>query len=145
MNIQQLTLLELDAAARSQTIGRSQAIGRRAELNVRDLCRWASMKVKWLAGKSQTDRNSELFLYTQAAKLVEEVGELHAALLSRSRLQRIEKATKFDRETLGDELADVIICTAILADVVNVDLAEALVRKMAVVDRRVQANFEAAG
>jgi len=103
------------------------------------------MKVKWLAGKSQTDRNSELFLYTQAAKLVEEVGELHAALLSRSRLQRIEKATKFDRDTLGDELADVIICTAILADVVNVDLAEALVRKMAVVDRRVQANFEAAG
>ena len=52
-------------------------------LDFRELARWAHVQVDWIAAKSRTDRRSDLFLFTQAAKLVEEVGELHAELLAR--------------------------------------------------------------
>jgi NTP pyrophosphatase (non-canonical NTP hydrolase) len=96
--------------------------------------------VSWIARRSQADKSSELFLYTQAAKLVEEVGELHAQLLGRSKLQRQGKAQEFSQACLEDEFADVLICVVILAQVAGVDLGRAMLTKMDAVEARVAAE-----
>jgi NTP pyrophosphatase (non-canonical NTP hydrolase) len=72
----------------------------------------------------------------QAVKLGEEVGELHAEVLGRLKRQRRSKGTRFDDRSLRGELADVVICVAILAHTTGVDLGAALEEKMAEIDRR---------
>lgn len=112
--------------------------GRRPRaVRLSELSAWASKQVAWIARRTHADRHGELFLYQQAAKLVEEVGELHAQLLGQSKAQRTDKGTAFDRSALEDEFADVLICTLILASVAKVDVAAAVRAKMDVVDRRV--------
>jgi NTP pyrophosphatase (non-canonical NTP hydrolase) len=130
----QPTLLGLEVAA-SPSPRR-----RRRELSLAEVNSWARRQVSWIARRAQADRSSELFLYTQAAKLVEEVGELHAQLLGRSKLQRRGKGQEFNQACLEGEFADVVICTVILAQVAGVDLGKALVAKMEAVDERVAAE-----
>jgi NTP pyrophosphatase (non-canonical NTP hydrolase) len=130
----QPTLLGLEVPT-SKSPGR-----RRREPSLAELNSWARRQVSWIVRRSHADRSSELFLYTQAAKLVEEVGELHAQLLGRSKLQRRGKAQEFNHASLEDEFADVMICTVILAQVAGVDLAKALLAKMQAVDERVIAE-----
>jgi NTP pyrophosphatase (non-canonical NTP hydrolase) len=89
----------------------------------------------WIRESRDQSACDELFLYQQAAKLVEEVGELHSELLGRSRLQREEKGA-FTRESLAEECADVAITLAILAEVLELDLADAIASKMRKVDDR---------
>ena len=110
------------------------------DLSLAEVGSWARRQVSWIARRSQADSRSELFLYTQAAKLVEEVEELHAQLLGRSQLQRHGKSQEFDQASLEGEFADVVICAVILAQVAGVDLGKALVAKMDAVDERVAAE-----
>lgn len=109
-------------------------------LQVRDLITWVRQQVKWIMERSGDDTSRELFVYQQSAKLVEEVGELNAELLGRSKLQRSGKVGLWTADSLAGEVADVLICTLILADVTGVDVSEALRKKMAVVDARVAAD-----
>jgi NTP pyrophosphatase (non-canonical NTP hydrolase) len=102
-----------------------------------ELAQWTERQVGWIAAKSRTDRRSDLFLFTQAAKLVEEVGELHAELLGLGGRQR-DKGTVFDKTSLAEELADVAICLAILAQTTGVDVGCAVRAKMQKVDDRVK-------
>ena len=134
MKLTQPTLLDLEMPA-SATVRR-----RRRELTVAAVSSWANRQVSWIARRSHADRRSELFLYTQAAKLVEEVGELHAQLLGRSKLQRQGKSQEFSQANLEDEFADVVICAVILAQVAGVDLGKALLNKMEAVEKRVSAE-----
>jgi NTP pyrophosphatase (non-canonical NTP hydrolase) len=124
------------------------ASGRRARrshvLDFRELAQWAREQVDWIAAKSRTDRRSDLFLFTQAAKLVEEVGELHAELLGIGGRQR-DKGVVFDQSSLEGELADVAICVAILAQISGADLGQAIRTKMAAVDDRLAKQAEATG
>ena len=123
---------------------RSQPAQESRPLDFRELDRWAHRQVGWIAAKSRADRRSDLFLFTQAAKLVEEMGELHAELLGIGGRQR-DKGAAFDKTSLAAELADVTICIAILAQATDVDLGNAIRAKMQKVDERVAAHSNTAG
>lgn len=130
----QPTLLEFDIPP--STAART----RKRNLTLTQVNSWVARQVAWIARRSHADRHSELFLYTQAAKLVEEVGELHAELLGRSNLHRKGKSQEFSQATLEAEIADVMICTLIVAQVAGVDLVKALIAKMDIVDDRTKAE-----
>lgn len=109
---------------------------KRRALTVQDVDRWASSQRTWIAAGHRVDEAAELEVYLQAAKLVEEVGELHAQLLGRSRRQRPEKTARFGELELEAELADVVLSAAVLASILGVDLKKALAEKMALVEQR---------
>nr|WP_241737169.1 MazG-like family protein [Dietzia sp. CQ4] len=77
-----------------------------------------------------------MFVLAQAVKLTEELGELHAEILGRLQLQRSSKHRRFNEESLRDELADVILSTAILSQAMGIDLDAAIRNKMNAVDSR---------
>jgi NTP pyrophosphatase (non-canonical NTP hydrolase) len=73
--------------------------------------------------------------YTIFAKLVEEIGELSEAILTRDSLQRKDKLHN-SKTKLEDELADVILCTMILAKELNIDIDKSLKQKMKKIKKR---------
>ena len=110
------------------------------DLSLRDLAQFAEGLARRLAasfGLDPTDRGSRAyFALAQTAKLGEEVGELQAEVLGALELQRREKAGRFNRDTLGGELADVMVCVALLADTFGVDLARAVASKIEELEAR---------
>lgn len=73
--------------------------------------------------------------YARAIKLIEEVGELFELILENDNLQRKDK--QIDKSKLSEEFADVIITAMLLAERMEVDVDEALERKMQkVIERR---------
>lgn len=74
------------------------------------------------------------------AKLTEEVGELSSEVLAFDKLQNIRKLEKHTKETLADEIADVTICTLLMADACDVDVKKALTDKIAKIKSRRQAQ-----
>ncbi len=70
--------------------------------------------------KEYLERDRERGLYATFAWLVEEVGELAEALL------------KGDRESIAEEIADVLAWTLSIANMVGVDAEEALEKKYGV-------------
>jgi len=90
----------------------------------------------WIEERSGS-ANGELFVYQQAAKLTEEVGELHAELLGRSKMQRTDKEKSYCSDSLAAEMADVAICLAILAEATHIDLQKAIISKMKTVESRI--------
>jgi NTP pyrophosphatase (non-canonical NTP hydrolase) len=70
------------------------------------------------------------------AKLTEEVGELSEEILSSFGHQRKEKLDKHEPENIGKEAADVIITTLLLAKSLDIDMTEALRKKIAIVRER---------
>lgn len=109
---------------------------RTRRLTLADVSRWARAQVSRIARETHSDRAGDLLAYAQAAKLVEEVGELHAELLGRSKRQRTDKIREFTDDTLAAELADVVLATALLAEIVGVDLSTAVTGKIAVINAR---------
>jgi len=66
--------------------------------------------------------------YTMLAKLMEEMGELSEAILKSDNLQRADK-----EKIMGDinhEIADVILCSLVLARELGVDVEKALLEKI---------------
>jgi NTP pyrophosphatase (non-canonical NTP hydrolase) len=107
------------------------------ELTLRQLCEWAKKQARRLAdGYGLTEQDRDLFLLAQTVKLGEEVGELHAEVLGRSKFQRAAKAARYDDASLAGELADVTICVAILSEVLGADLNQAIVAKIAKLEAR---------
>jgi NTP pyrophosphatase (non-canonical NTP hydrolase) len=70
------------------------------------------------------------YALAQTVKLGEEVGELNAEILGAIKYCRNDKASQFNSESLAGELADVMVCTFLLADIFEVDLPAALTSKM---------------
>lgn len=126
----QLTLIDLADA------GRRSAAGRTKDIHVRSVGRWARRQARAIAMAKKMDHQSAEFLLSQTVKLGEEVGELFAEVLGAVRLQRESKSDRYSVDSLRGELADVLICTAILAELLDVDLTHALEEKMATVEER---------
>lgn len=105
-------------------------------LNVRHLTRWANRQIGVIAQITGIGRHSDIFLLSQAVKLSEEVGELHAEILGHLRMQRTDKTHPFSTDTLAAELADVVMSAAVLSQVLGIDLSDALHDKMAAVEHR---------
>jgi NTP pyrophosphatase (non-canonical NTP hydrolase) len=107
------------------------------DLSLRDLAQFAEREARRLAanfGLDPTNRAYSALAHT--VKLGEEVGELQAEVLGALELQRREKAGRFSRDTLGGELADVMVCVALLADTFGVDLARAVGSKIEELEAR---------
>jgi NTP pyrophosphatase (non-canonical NTP hydrolase) len=109
------------------------------DLTVRDLNDWAKMqseRLRLALGGAKSGRPA--FVLAQAAKLAEEVGELQAEVLGHAGYQRATKDQRFTAESLSSELADVMICVAILASSHDIDLSKALASKIEKIDARHQ-------
>ena len=109
-------------------------------MSLRDLAQFAEGQARRLAANFGLDpaaRGGDVrFALALAVKLSEEVGELQAEVLGALELQRREKAGRYSRETLGGELADVMVCVALLADTFGVDLARAVASKIEQLETR---------
>lgn len=73
--------------------------------------------------------------YAMLAKLMEEVGELSEAILHTDALQRKDKLKEKNIDLPG-EFADVMLATAVLAQELDVDLHDALEKKMEKIQKR---------
>lgn len=104
------------------------------DMSLRELALWAEGQARRLASNfgldSSAERDNAYFALTQSVKLGEEVGELHAEVLGALKCQRKEKAGRYSSVTLGGELADVMVCLALLAHTFNVGLAGAVSSKV---------------
>jgi NTP pyrophosphatase (non-canonical NTP hydrolase) len=104
------------------------------DLSLRDLAQFAEGEARRLAanfGFDPAGRGGDVSLaLAHAVKLGEEVGELQAEVLGALEYQRSDKAGRYSRDTLGGELADVLVCVALLADTFGVDLAQAVGSKI---------------
>lgn len=81
-------------------------------------------------------------ILARMAKLAEEMGELSEEVLGSLGYQRQAKLDARTPESLGDEVADVIITTMLLAKAMGVDIAGSLERKMKKIRERSIANGE---
>jgi NTP pyrophosphatase (non-canonical NTP hydrolase) len=108
------------------------------DLSLRDLAQWAQQQSKRLAVNFGLDtaEDKSYFTLAQTAKLGEEVGELHAEVLGAIRYCRADKEDRYTPETLAGELADVTVCLALLSQILDVDLAQAVGDKIAYLEER---------
>ena len=110
------------------------------DLSLRDLAQFAEGEARRLAANFGFDPTADgghvSFALSLAVKLGEEVGELQAEVLGALEYQRKEKAGRYSRDTLGGELADVMVCVALLADTFGVDLARAVGSKIEQLEAR---------
>ncbi len=74
----------------------------------------------------------------RTVKLAEEFGELCNEVLAHSSLQRADKLANFDINNLSEEFADVIITTLLLAKTMDIDIEEAIEKKMEKINKRYQ-------
>ncbi|MGH3772547.1 MAG: MazG nucleotide pyrophosphohydrolase domain-containing protein [Pseudonocardiaceae bacterium] len=112
-------------------------------MTVRDLNDWATMQTERLRLALGSDTSSHpAFVLAQAVKLAEEVGELQAEVLGHAGYQRATKDQRFTVESMSSELADVMICVAILASSHDIDLSKALTAKIEKIDARYQDNTQ---
>ena len=98
---------------------------------------WAARQADGLAAMFGLQDDGEAFLSRQGMKLGEETGELQGEVLAFLNYQREHKINELTTERLGGEVADVMICAAILAARTGVDLGAALTQKIEKVSRYV--------
>jgi NTP pyrophosphatase (non-canonical NTP hydrolase) len=103
-----------------------------SDISLREAAGWASQQAKRLAANFGLDMTGdrEMFALAQTAKLGEEVGELQAEVLGAIKYCRADKIAQFTEESLAGELADVMVCTMLLAEILDVDLARAVATKI---------------
>lgn len=75
-------------------------------------------------------------ILARTVKLIEELGELCSEVLASNGDQRKEKLENHDKNNLPNEFADVIITTLLLAKSMNVDIEQALVNKIEIINKR---------
>lgn len=108
-----------------------------ADITIRELNDWAKMQSERLRSGLRDDAASyPAFVLSQAAKLSEEVGELQAEVLGQAGYQRASKSHRFTDESMAGELADVMVCVAILAGSHGVDLGKAVATKIEAIEQR---------
>lgn len=106
--------------------------GQRKDISLREAAEWANQQAKRLAANFGMDmaNDRDRFALAQTAKLGEEVGELHAEVLGAIKYCRQDKVAQFTNESLVGELADVMVCTLLLAQIFEVDLPSAVTDKI---------------
>ena len=75
-------------------------------------------------------------ILARTVKLGEEFGELCDEILASNGDQRKEKLENHDKHNLPKEFADVIITTLLLAKSMNIDIKEALAKKIERINKR---------
>jgi NTP pyrophosphatase (non-canonical NTP hydrolase) len=102
------------------------------DLGLRAAAGWAAEQATRVAAHFglDPDRDRDRFALVQAVKLAEEVGELQAEVLGALRYCRTDKLARFTPASLSGEFADVLVCTLVLAAILDVDLAAAVAAKI---------------
>lgn len=108
------------------------------DMSLRDLSHWAEQQAKRLAVNFGLDAPADnaYFALAQTVKLGEEVGELHAEVLGALNYHRSDKLARYGSDTLAGELADVMVCLALLSQILGVDLATAVSAKVDYLEAR---------
>jgi NTP pyrophosphatase (non-canonical NTP hydrolase) len=86
--------------------------------------------------KNQTDHSERERILIQTMKIAEEVGELTEAVLEETGGQMRSKAHK--GLATGSEIADVLICTLLVADMLGVAVWDEIDTKLETVFKRMQ-------
>ncbi len=84
----------------------------------------------------ESGHDKEKRVLARAVKLAEETGELCSEALSYNKNQRQDKLDKHDIDSLGGEVADVLITTLLLAKTMDVDIKTALKNKIEKINKR---------
>jgi NTP pyrophosphatase (non-canonical NTP hydrolase) len=74
------------------------------------------------------NKTKEELVVFHALKIGEETGELFEQVLNHHNIQRKEKT--IDKEEIGEEIADVLLSTLVLAHSLNIDIKKELDSKM---------------
>ena len=82
--------------------------------------------------RAKLSKNEKIF--TQTLKISEEVGELTNEILKQSQHQRSEKT--LIPANIKHELADIILATILLSIELEIDIEQALIEKMEIIDKR---------
>jgi NTP pyrophosphatase (non-canonical NTP hydrolase) len=130
-------ILERDKGVERGQVGMNEDVAS-CDMPLRDLSQWAGQQAKRLAQNFGLDASgdSDFFALAQTVKLGEEVGELHAEVLGALRYHRPDKADRFGADTLAGEVADVMVCLALLSQILHVDLAKAVSEKVDYLEAR---------
>jgi NTP pyrophosphatase (non-canonical NTP hydrolase) len=102
----------------------------------KDLTEFISAESQRLNSNYYADYDGEKRVFSATVKMVEEVGELCDAVLKSHKVQRAEKMEGFDKSKLEHEIADVIITTLLIAELMDVDVNEALRTKIKKIESR---------
>ncbi len=86
--------------------------------------------------KNRTSKTEPERILARTVKLTEELGELCDEVLAYNDDQRKEKLDGHDKNNLPNEFADVIITTLLLAKTMNVNIEEALEKKIKKINER---------
>ena len=109
-------------------------------MNISDLDKEIDIFDKHLRTTLYPDCSDKELLFQRAVKITEEVGELCSEVLSFAKIQRQHKIDRSNKETVQDEFADVIITTLLLAKSMDVDIKDALVKKIAKIHSRFESS-----
>lgn len=82
------------------------------------------------------DDDNEKAVLAIAVKISEELGELSEQVLAHHSMQRKDKLQTIDKSKLSEEFADVLITSLILAKTMNIDVKEALKKKIEKINQR---------
>ncbi|MFH1065163.1 MAG: MazG nucleotide pyrophosphohydrolase domain-containing protein [Nanoarchaeota archaeon] len=75
-------------------------------------------------------------ILARTVKITEELGELSNEILAFHSMQRKEKMDNHTKETLHEEVADVLITTLLLAKTLNMDIEKVLEAKIEKINKR---------
>jgi NTP pyrophosphatase (non-canonical NTP hydrolase) len=106
-------------------------------MEMKDLLRFIEAEDEKLKKRYDSLSNEEEVILARTVLLGEELGELWEEALLYNSLQRRQKLDNHDKESLGEEFADVIITTLLLARSMNVSIETALETKMQKLNQRV--------
>lgn len=105
-------------------------------MNFQDLLKFIEGLDKILIKHFGKNSDQEKRILARTVKLNEEVGELCEAILAYNSDQRKEKLENYNKENLGEEFADVIITTLLLAKAIDVDIEKNLEDKIKKIKQR---------
>ncbi len=80
--------------------------------------------------------NQQHRTFARTMKIVEELGELSDEILTSMNLQRNSKIAQFSQQNIVDEFADVLGSLILLSIELNIDVEEAMKRKIALTRKR---------
>mgnify|MGYP001564864256 CR=1 FL=1 len=105
-------------------------------MNLKELLQFIDTEDERLKKYYGSYPDQEKRILARTVKLSEELGELCDEVLSFNAMQRKTKLENHDSENLFEEFADVLITTLLLAKSMNVDIEEALKKKIAKINKR---------
>ena len=104
--------------------------------NLRDLLQFIDVQDKRLKEYYNELTDPEKIVLARTVKLTEELGELCQAVLACLSLQRPQKLDKQDKDKLPEEFADVLVTTLLLAKSMEIDVENALEKKIQTINTR---------